>query len=224
MAVACLMLVEDMEVRAMIKILAVMLSASLAACAGQAEVRFSGGSTEPDLIALDTDPRVMVVANADEPIFYTDHAYWLYRDHHWYRSNTPRTGWARIEVPPVQVRRIDRPTTYVHFRRDTTAPRTTYNEPRPTGALPRSIQRDRPERRAQPLPGPAREPNPQGPPHPYPDPLPPHQVPPAGTGQHDGPDHQLPPDPDRAPTTPGMQDRGGDQRPEANRDDRRDFR
>jgi len=182
----------------MIKTLAVMLSASLAACAGQAEVRFSGEATTPELVAMDTDPDVMVVANADEPIFYTDNSYWLFRDRHWYRSNQPRSGWARVEQPPERVRRIDRPAAYVHFHHNPNTPRTTYNERRPPTPPRRSEDRppaapprlpahppDRPDRRDQPLPGPTHEPNSQGPRPPYPNPLPPNQVPPVAPGQHD---------------------------------------
>ena len=203
----------------MIKTL-VLLSASLAACAGQAEIEYGAGAPAPELVAMDTDPSVMIVANADEPTFYTDQAYWLYRDDHWYRSSRPRSGWARVDQPPAQVRRIDRPAAYVHFRRDANAPRTTYNEHQ---QVPQPQRPDRPRgRRDQPLPGPAREPNSQGPTQPYPNPLPPHQVPPVDPGQHDGPDHQIAPDPDRAPTEPDRQDRARDQRPEADRDHRRD--
>jgi len=227
----------------MTKTLAFILSASLAACAGEAEVRYSGDATTPELVAMDSDPGVMVVANADEPIFYTDNSYWLFRGDHWYRSSSHRDGWARVSDPPEHVRRIERPAAYVHYRRGAGASRTTYNERRPEVAPPPTESRERPAPPPQPQPpqrpvemqrpepaprpehappGPTREPNPQGPQQPpHANPLPPQQVPPANADQHDGPDHRIAPDPDRAPVSPGMRDRATDQRPANDRDDRR---
>ncbi|HEU4734554.1 MAG TPA: hypothetical protein VFT22_41975 [Kofleriaceae bacterium] len=192
----------------MTKPFAFLLSACLAACAGEAQVRYTGTVAEPELVAMDTDPSVMVVANADEPVFYTDNSYWLYRDRHWYRSQSHRGGWARIDQPPEHVRRIQRPEVYVHYRHGMNAPRATYNERRDQVPTPRPDMRDmhqrdmmhdgrdmdhhdddrdtdrddhdlrdpRDQRRDQ-VP-PVHEPNPQGPAQPYPNPLPPQQVPP----------------------------------------------
>jgi hypothetical protein len=112
----------------MTKTLAFLLTASLAACAGQAEVRYTGSASTPELVAMDADPSVMVVANADEPLFYSENTYWLYRDNHWYRSSSHRGGWARADSPPEHIRRIERPQTYVHFRRSAEPPRTTFNQ------------------------------------------------------------------------------------------------
>ncbi len=234
----------------MTRTLALILTASLAACAGTAEVRYAGNATEPELVAMDTDPSVMVVANADEPVFYSENTYWLYRDNHWYRSSSHRGHWARIDTPPEHIRRIDRPSVYVHFRHGTDAPRTTYNQreqPMPERSMgPESTQPDR-MRPDQTPPRPAHEPNSQNPTPPYPNPLPPqqvppgpdhdptlmrpgeprqgpplqHQVPPADPDRR-GPDHQITPDPDRAPTSPGMRNRAPDQRPATERDDRPD--
>jgi hypothetical protein len=223
----------------MTKTLAFLLSASLAACAGEAEVQYSGAATAPELVAMDDDPSVMVVANSDEPIFFSDNSYWLYRDNHWLRSRSHRGGWARVDQPPEHIRRIERPTAYVHFRHGATAPRATYNDRGQPLPPARPEPRERPEARerpdapmpaeVQPPPGrapstPSHEPNPQGPVQPYANPRPPQQVPPVSPGQHDGPDHQIAPDPARAPTSPGMQNRARDQRPAADRDDHRDDR
>jgi hypothetical protein len=197
----------------MIKTLAFILSASLAACAGQAEVRYSGTTTDPELVAMDTDPEVMVVSNADEPVFYSDNSYWLYRDSRWYRSSSYRGGWAREDRVPEHVRRIERPEVYVHFRHNANPPRTTSNE----GDRDRSMAAPRPElrepRREQTSPGPAREPNPEGPTRQYPNPLPPQQVPPVSPR----------PDTDRSPGTPEPpQEHARDQRPANDKADRRD--
>lgn len=183
----------------MTKTLGFMLSACLAAtaCARHAEVRDTGTVTTPELVAIESDPSVMVVANADEPVFYSENTYWLYRDHGWYRSRSHRGGWARIEHPPEHVRRIERPTAYVHYRREAHPPRTTYNRVEPSRDA--RIQMN--------------EPSPQRPQQPYANPLPPQQVPPA-------PSDVLFTDPARAPTSPGMRNRASDQRPAMNRDDR----
>ncbi len=179
----------------MTKTLAFILSASLAACAGQADVRYSGDATTPELVAMDNDPNVMVVANADEPIFYSDSSYWLYRDNHWYRSSSHRGGWAEVNQPPDHVRRISQPYAYVHFHHNANGPRTSSNEtpaqtpppPRADAPRPRAEPAPRPDtphaelqqRPDRALPGPAHEPNSQGPNPPYPNPLPDHQAPPA---------------------------------------------
>jgi hypothetical protein len=130
----------------MIRTLAIILSASLAACAAQAEVRYSGNASSPELITMESDPSVMVVANSEEPVFYSENTYWLYRDHRWYRSSSHRGGWHEADTLPEHVRRIDRPTRYVHVRPQPSAPRTTYNlpPPGPGGAGRRVIER--PER------------------------------------------------------------------------------
>src|SRR6185436_9008156 len=156
-----------------------------------------------EMVALDTDPSVMVIANADEPVFYSENTYWLFRDDHWYRSSSHRSGWVRVDQPPEHLRRIDRPSAYVHFRRDTNAPRATYNErdrrAEPARPEPREPARTQPrdpseapipdqlQRPTEPRPdaprGHTREPNPQGPTQPYANPRPPQQVPPPAPGE-----------------------------------------
>jgi hypothetical protein len=44
----------------------------------------------PDLVTV--SPGVQVVADYDEPVFYTDGFYWRYTDGGWYRSNNYATG------------------------------------------------------------------------------------------------------------------------------------
>jgi hypothetical protein len=119
------------------------LSASVAGCTGQAEVRYSGNASAPELVTMESDPSVSVVANSEEPVFYSENTYWLYRDQHWYRSASHRGGWTEARTVPEHVRRIDRPTTYVHFRAKT-APRTTYNQriPVPNHSPERPVYRE----------------------------------------------------------------------------------
>jgi hypothetical protein len=224
----------------MTKTFAFLLMVSLAACRGEAEVRYSGDAMAPELVALDIDPGIMVVANSDEPIFYVDNTYYLYRDDRWYRSGSHRVGWKRVENPPDRIRRIDQPLAYVHFRHGTSAQRTTLNQrdqvpppPAPDrSSPPESVQPDRAP--ADPMREPMREPNPQGPNQPVPNTPPPHQVPPSPDRDPslsapsstrplppdrvpstpptgDRPSHQIAPDPDRAPTSPSPPN--SDQRP-----------
>jgi len=171
----------------MTKTLGFILSACLAACAGQAEVRYTGNAATPELVEIDGDPSVMVVANADEPVFYSESSYWLFRDQHWYRSSSNRGGWSRVEQPPEHVRRIDRPRAYVHYRRAANAPRTTLNQ-RPGPAALRSANPGEPGRPDRPLHpeqterlerDPARDPvrDPERPPAaPLPSVMPPEQI------------------------------------------------
>jgi len=237
----------------MTKTLGFILAASLAACTGQAEVRYSGNAANPELVELDGDPSVMVVANSEEPVFYSEDTYWLFRDRQWYRSSSSRGGWAHVDQPPEHVRRIDRPAAYVHYRHAATAPRTTLNQ-RPEPAPQRSPEPGRPDRPLRPEQAerldrdpardPVREPGqdpaapgvmpadrvaPPGRPDPNrpepnrPEPsvrapavpaqLPARQVPTPSAEQRDRPERQIAPD--REPV------RTNDQRPAADRDDRR---
>src|SRR6185436_14340469 len=68
----------------------------------------------PDLVTV--SPGVQVVADYDEPVFYTDGFYWRFYDGGWYRSNNYATGWFYIDRPPVAVLRIDRPYADAHYR------------------------------------------------------------------------------------------------------------
>jgi hypothetical protein len=227
----------------MTRTLAFILSAGLAACAGQAEVRYAGNISTPEYVTLDTDPSVMVVANADEPVFYSENMYWLYRGEHWYRSSSHRSGWSRVDTPPDHVRRIQRPYAYVHVR--PSAARTTYNQREqrlddravnpgvrpgdrePARALDSEPNDGRPpvsvpDRRAAPVEQPSvnrPEPTPDQPPSPPSSATP--RVPAPTPSSQDRPTHQVAPDPDRAPISPGQPARADDQRPAADRDDRR---
>ena len=88
----------------------------------------SGEAYGPDLVTV--SPGVQVIADYDEPIFYTDGFYWRFYDGLWYRSSNYATGWYYWSSPPVTVLRIDRPYAYRHYR--------------PTGYVARSRPRYRP--------------------------------------------------------------------------------
>lgn len=68
----------------------------------------------PDLVTV--SPGVQVVADYDEPVFYTDGFYWRFYNNGWYRSNNYAAGWYFVDRPPVAVLRIDRPYAYAHYR------------------------------------------------------------------------------------------------------------
>jgi len=95
------------------------IAAGLVGCAGTGEVEYSGGVAvaSPDLVEV--EPGVQVLADADAPVFYSDGAYWEYRDGMWYRSGYYDRGFARVDINyvPVRIRTIDNPRVYVHYRR-----------------------------------------------------------------------------------------------------------
>lgn len=94
-------------------------AASLAACTGSGDVEYAGEVrvTSPELVEI--RPGVQVIADADEPLFYADGYYWLYRDGYWLRSDSYRGGFAAVEISyvPERVRAIDQPQLYVQYRR-----------------------------------------------------------------------------------------------------------
>lgn len=95
------------------------VAASLAGCMATSEVEYAGAVrvTSPELVTI--SPGVQVIADADEPLFYSRGYYWLYRDGYWFRSDSYRGGFARIDLVyvPGELRVIDRPQLYVQYRR-----------------------------------------------------------------------------------------------------------
>jgi len=95
------------------------VAASLAGCMATSEVEYAGSVrvTSPELVTI--SPGVQVIADADEPLFYSRGYYWLYRDGFWFRSDSYRSGFARIDTVylPGELRVIERPQLYVQYRR-----------------------------------------------------------------------------------------------------------
>ena len=56
-----------------------------------------------------------MIADLDEPIFYSGNYYWRNEGGAWYRSASHTHGWIRVQVAPVEIRTIARPSAYVHF-------------------------------------------------------------------------------------------------------------
>jgi hypothetical protein len=82
-------------------------------CAGSGQFTYASQATTPELVVI--SPGVQVVADLDEPIFYSGNYYWRNDGGYWYRSASHTHGWARVEVAPVEIRAIERPSVYVHY-------------------------------------------------------------------------------------------------------------
>ena len=109
---------------------AVLSAAALAGCYATGDVGYRStyyGPTSsvyvsnPDLVYV--SPGVQVVADYDEPVFYTDGFYWRYYGGTWYRSSHYANGWVYYDRPPASVLSIERPHTYAHYRPSGYTPR-----------------------------------------------------------------------------------------------------
>ncbi len=70
--------------------------------------------TTPNLVYIDSDVRV--IEDYGEPIFYADNFYWRQQSGIWFRSPRHTTGWVRVQTAPPAIRRIERPSAYIHYR------------------------------------------------------------------------------------------------------------
>jgi hypothetical protein len=94
-------------------ILSVVLYTGLAGgCTGSGQVTYSGEVAAPQLVEI--TPGVQVVADYDEPVFYSDTYYWRQQDGVWYRSRHHTGGWVRAEAPSA-VLSIQTPSMYAHY-------------------------------------------------------------------------------------------------------------
>ncbi len=99
----------------------------------------------PELVYV--SPGVQVIANYDEPVFYSDNYYWRYNSGIWYRSPYHTRGWVRTYDVPVAVRRIDRPTAYIRYRGPDRTVVRDHRRPQPAPVV--RDNRDADERRRQ---------------------------------------------------------------------------
>ena len=183
---------------------AFVVAASLAGCMGTGDVEYAGEVrvTSPELIEI--SPGVQVIADADEPIFYSHGHYWLYRDGYWLRSGDYRRGYARVEFTyvPSEIRVIERPQIYVQYRRNLGRDRAARTPNLRTRSQPTYQQPYQPPQQAQPQPT-------------YPPPAPSqpgYQHPTQPTTSPTSPVHQPPPrgpgaDPTQPTMPPGPHDR-----------------
>jgi hypothetical protein len=104
---------------------------ALAACSGEVQYVGEVHVTSPELIAI--QPGVEVIADADEPVFYMNGYYWLYRDAGWLRSDSFKTGFVRIEndLVPDRLRDLREPESYAHYRRSQHTATFARSAPRP---------------------------------------------------------------------------------------------
>jgi hypothetical protein len=149
---------------------------------------------QPDLVYA--APGVQVIADYDEPIFFSDGFYWRSSGGYWYRSHNYRGGWVSAR-PPGAVMHIQQPQAYAHYRpagwaprgrpvppqryeaRGAPPPRTVYGAP-PPRAQPQGW-RGAPPPPARPAAPPAPRAQPQG----WRAPPPQHGAPPPhGGGEH----------------------------------------
>src|ERR1043165_4837379 len=91
----------------------VLFAALVGGCAGTGQLTLTSEATAPDLVVI--SPGVQVIANLDEPIFYSDNYYWRNQGGYWYRSPYHTRGWARVEVAPVRIRAIAQPSAYIRY-------------------------------------------------------------------------------------------------------------
>src|SRR5258708_6548058 len=96
----------------------IIASATSAGClgTGTADVQYSGTvSVEtPDLVVV--SPGVQVVADYDEPIFFSEGFYWRYDNGGWYRSSNYAGGFVFVDAPPSVVLSIQQPERFRHYR------------------------------------------------------------------------------------------------------------
>jgi hypothetical protein len=125
-----------------LQIASVLLAAAAGGCYATTDVGYGGGYSatyvapaptytttttvsvdtyQPDLV--DVGGGVQVIADYDEPVFYTDNFYWRFYGGSWYRSNVHTGGWVVYNDVPYSVRRIDRPHSYVRYRPQGYTPR-----------------------------------------------------------------------------------------------------
>ncbi len=80
---------------------------------GHANVTVSAG---PPMLAY-VGPGLWVVTDYDEPLFYSDGYYWLYRDGVWLRSSTYGGSYVQVSarIVPRPVLGVDRPHRYVRY-------------------------------------------------------------------------------------------------------------
>jgi len=99
--------------RNLILALAIATGAGLATTATEARADVTFSVQTPDLVYA--APGVQVVADYDEPVFFSDGFYWRYDNGVWYRSSVYYGGWEYWDAPPVYIRRIHRPYAYTHY-------------------------------------------------------------------------------------------------------------
>ena len=92
-----------------------LFSLMVAGCAGSGAVQYSASAEVATPTLVEVEPGVQVVADYDQPVFFSDGFYWRYDAGYWYRSPYYNRAWVSVSTPPVAVRQIQRPEVYVHY-------------------------------------------------------------------------------------------------------------
>jgi hypothetical protein len=78
----------------------ILIASALAAGCGGAERRGTVGVTPSPPDPAGVEPCVQVIADYEEPMFYSEGAYWWFFGGSWYRATTYAGGWTRMPTPP----------------------------------------------------------------------------------------------------------------------------
>jgi hypothetical protein len=78
--------------------------------------QYPGEEDDGSADLVEVSPGVEVIADYDEPIFFADNFYWVFRGGIWYQSGWYRGGWTQAGVVPGYIRGIAHPEAYVHYR------------------------------------------------------------------------------------------------------------
>jgi hypothetical protein len=80
------------------------------------EPQYYAGVEDGGTDLVEVSPGVEVIVDYDEPIFFVDNFYWVYRGGYWYQSTWYGGGWVRGRNVPVTVTGISHPEQYTHYR------------------------------------------------------------------------------------------------------------
>jgi hypothetical protein len=117
----------------------IVFAALVSGCAGTGQFTVTGEATVPPPELVVISPGVQVIADLDQPVFYSGNYYWRNDGGAWYRSTSHTHGWARVEVAPVEIRAIERPAAYVHYHGEARAHVSNDRRPPP----PQPVERER---------------------------------------------------------------------------------
>ena len=123
------------------RFVSLLICAALAGCAGETHYRgtVAVSASTPDMVYV--APGVSVIADYDEPIFYSNGYYWYNHEGVWFRSSYYTGGWTAEYNPPSALIRIERPYAYVHYRPHNYV---SHRLPVPAYRIQRPIVRDHP--------------------------------------------------------------------------------
>jgi hypothetical protein len=95
-------------------LIAAVFSTLATGCMVSGTMRTRAYVSQPELVYV--SPGVEVIADYDEPVFYSDGYYWRWYGNTWYRSSVHTGGWVRWRNVPHAVVTINNPHGYVHYR------------------------------------------------------------------------------------------------------------